>query len=133
MIAGHVQAVLDRLRANPNLTVFDGAVPGGVSPGQPYVVVYFNGLARLGDELTLRSTQRTGRIYCHSIGATAEAARIVAQHVATQLLDYVAEVPGWLSWPIRHESNQPPARDESTGEYVMDQIDTYVMQTQSSW
>lgn len=118
-------AVLDRLRANPYLTVHDGYVPDGAA--RPYVLVYMTGLDLVGEHLPMTSDTRTVRVYAHCVGDTAMSSRIIAGQVRTSLLDWQATAPGLVVFPARQEASNPPARDESTGELVMDQVDVYAI------
>lgn len=122
------RAILDLLAADTDLVSFDGHVPDGIEP--PYVQVYFTAGQRIGDELTMRSTARRLRVYCHCVGHTAATARVVAGRVQAALLDAVPVIPGRVVAPIRSEAaNQPPRRDESTGRLVMDLVEVYVLDT----
>lgn len=132
----HAQAVLDLLDADdqpPALVVYDGAVPNGATP--PYVLVYLVVSDPTG-ELPPDSTSvdmASGRVivlaYCHSVGANALAARMVADRVRAALLDVTPVIDGRECWPIRQDESRPPDRDESTGALVMDQVDVYRLET----
>lgn len=109
VLVPHAQAVLDLLRAVPNLTVYDG---GGVpaEPALPYCVLFMDwGAERTAMEAVTDLFE--GRAQVTSVGANALAARIVAQRVAAALLDVVPTVPGRTCWPITHEFSQPPRED----------------------
>lgn len=136
MIQAHAQAVLDLLDADntaPALVVHDGAVPSGATP--PYVVVYFTivtptaGQAPDSADINFDSRRLIVDAYCHSIGGTARAARIVAGRVRAALLNVRPTVTGRSAFPIRQQEGQPPQRDETTGVLVFDQIDVYRLQT----
>lgn len=116
-------AFLALLGTNTNLTVIDGDVPVGQEP--PYIVVYTAGGPDEGDNLGLRSNEATVRAYCHSVGETAAAARIIAGQAAATIVDQRLTVTGWSCGPIKRELSNPPERDESTGVVVMDQVDVY--------
>lgn len=118
--------------------VYDGGVPDtptGPRKAPPYRVVHLQyetpaaaeDPARTGFEdsrhpLTLRA-------YVHSVGETARAARAVADHTYEQLLGAELDVPGRVSYRIRHEDSQPPDRDESTGVAVYAAVDVYAVTT----
>lgn len=129
MIQDHADAVLELLRAapgSPGLAVVpppNGTVPSDLAP--PYVRVYITVQRPDGTDLSGQSDLAVCRVYLHQVGANDTAARAVAQRCAGVLLDVTPVVPGRVCWPIRHEANQPPDRDESTGLLVMDQVDTY--------
>jgi hypothetical protein len=121
-----ILALLDADNAPPALVVLDGKVPNGVVP--PYVLVYFaDNDPELADStpLTGRSERYVLRAYCHSVGGSGQAARMVADRVRTALLDVTPTVTGRSCWAIRREDGQPTQRDESTGTPVMDKIDVY--------
>lgn len=132
MLDAHAQAFLGLLDADngpPPLNVHDGKAPDGVDVDtDPYVLVYFSELRP--------DTTKEGATYgfqlratCHSVGGNAQAARMVSDRVMAAVLDRTAVVAGRSCFPIRHEDGQPPLRDESTGDLVMDLIDTYVLLT----
>jgi hypothetical protein len=126
--AAAILALLDADNTAPALVVLDGKVPTGTVA--PYVLVYFAAYdSETSRPLTLASQRAVVRAYCHSVGGNAKAARIVADRVRVALLDVVPTVAGRKCFPIRREDSQPPQRDESTGTTVMDQIDTYRLET----
>jgi hypothetical protein len=130
VIQAHADAVLDLLRAapgSPGLTVYPddaGVTPSGVTA--PYVRVYIAVERQDGTDLSGQSDLATCRVYAHSVGANDVAARAVAERVADALLDVVPVVADRACWPIRHEANLPPRRDESIGVMFITQSDTYV-------
>lgn len=136
MIDAHAQAVLALLAAvdDPPLTVYDGRVD--VSAGRPvdppYVLLYFAASDPLQTgslSLAHRSERHRLDIYAHCVGATARAARMVADQVRAALLDVVPVVPGRTCWPIRLEESRPPERDETTGVPVFDAVSVYRLQS----
>lgn len=113
----------------PPLVVCDGVVPSGTSVLAGYVVVYTT-ISRPSDDPDNSLTGRTGvwvaRWICHCVGGTASGARAVQQRVRTALLDVRPSVAGLTCGLIRMEGDeQPPQRDESTGQLVMDAVSTY--------
>ncbi|TBL44243.1 hypothetical protein EYA84_02025 [Verrucosispora sp. SN26_14.1] len=132
-VQAHAAAFLDLLRADDRLTVLDGEVPDEVRP--PYVLVYItvddsDGQSPdWGDGLDGDSGVVTARAYCHSVGGSADAARIVAGYVREDLLDREPPVEGRTQGKIRKDFSSPPVKDESTGVVVMDQIDVYRLRT----
>jgi hypothetical protein len=107
----HAEAILALLAAaDPSLVVYDGRVPA--SPAYPYCVLYLGwdaertGLCHVADKFN-------GRAQLTSVGATAPAARIVAQRVAAALKDVVPTIAGRVCWPIEHEFGQPPQEDRA--------------------
>ncbi|MFI2664883.1 tail completion protein gp17 [Micromonospora carbonacea] len=131
MIRAHCDAVLGMLQAAPgSLRVLDGAVPAGTVP--PYVLVYFaDADPELTDSAPMDGTSERFvlRVYAHSVGGNAAAARALGERVRTALLDQVPTVAGRVCWPIRREEGQLPQRDESTGVLVMDRIDVYRLES----
>lgn len=132
VIQAHAQAFLTLLAAAPGtpaLTVYDAAVPAGVTP--PYVVAYVMVETSPAEDsggasdLTLTSNRLAASLYLHAMGGNAAAARAVASRARTQLVDVTPTVTGRSCWPIRHIEAQPPQRDESTGQVVMDLVDVY--------
>lgn len=133
MIDEHAAAVLALLNAVddvPALVVHDGKVPNGAVA--PYVLVYFDDTdPELADSrpLTGASQRHVLRAICHSVGANATAARMVADRARTALLDVVPTVAGRRCQPIRREDGQPPQRDEDTGTPLFDKIDVYRLES----
>lgn len=134
-IQAHAQAVLNLLDADnvpPALVVHDGVVPSGVDPKtSPYVLVYFAtstpGAAAAPDKVPLTHDSDVVQVdaYCHSVGGSGAAARIVATRVRAALLNVTPTISGRVCMPIRHVDNQPPRRDEGTGSLVVDAVDVY--------
>jgi hypothetical protein len=124
----HADAVLDLLRADAQLTVYDGQVTG---TADHYVLVYtFRQLP--GGLIAPDKTSLTGdtttvdmRFYCHCVGANAVAARAVQARVEARLLDVVPTVVGRECFPIRWLDGQQHNRDEETLALVVDTVDVY--------
>jgi hypothetical protein len=133
----HADALLALLRADENLTVYPPpepepgqVVPVGARP--PYVSVHVR--VTVPPEgvrsITGEADRVVARAYCHSVGANDAQARLVAGRVMAALLNVRPVIAGRSCWPIRHEaSGGEPARDESTGTAVVDQIDVYRLET----
>lgn len=123
MITEHATAILTLLRADTNLTVFDGAPPDLTPP--PYVVAWIS----LDDEESVSLADEQGktnlRATIHSVGASGEAARIVSDRVRSALHNIRLGIAGRNSWKIRHSYGIPPQPDESTGRLVVDVVDVY--------
>jgi hypothetical protein len=127
MIDEHAAAVLALLQ--PGGATFDARVPDGTDPRTtPYILAYFSGSY---PDLAFRGVVHTFqlRITLHCVGGNATAARRVSDRGMAALLDVVPVVAGRACYPIRFEDSQPPQRDESTGQLVMDQIDSYVLRS----
>lgn len=128
-IQDHAEAGLDLLRAVSGLTVHDGLVPND-SPDH-YVLVYTfrlrpDGLAAPDRiPLTGASVGVDMRMYCHCVGATAQAARVIQGLVEGALLDVTPTVSGRTCFPIRLVDAQQTRRDEETLTPVFGQVDVY--------
>jgi hypothetical protein len=125
-----VLALLNAVNDVPALVVHDGRVPNGAMA--PYVLVYFDDSdPELTDSrpLTGASQRHVLRAICHSVGASGQAARMVADRVRTALLDVVPTVTGRTCMPIRREDGQPPQRDEDTGSTLFDKVDVYRLES----
>lgn len=124
----HADAVLDLLRADAQLTVYDGQVTG---TADHYVLVYtFRQLP--GGLIAPDKTSLTGdtttvdmRFYCHCVGANAIAARAVQARVEACLKDVTPAVAGRACFPIRWLDGQQHNRDEETLGLVVDTVDVY--------
>lgn len=130
MIDEHAAAVLALLDADngpPALNWHDGKVPTGVDPRvAPYVLVYFDSNdPESSKEAAPYRFQLTAT--CHSVGASARAARMVADRVRTALLAVAPVVAGRSCFPIAREQGVPPQRDETTGFSVFDEVDIYIL------
>jgi len=125
--AAVVLALLDADNAAPPLNVHDGKVPNGTDPSvSPYVLVYFDSNDP-EDDFEARPYVFVLTATCHCVGASAQAARMVADRVRTALYNVTPTVSGRSCFQIEREPGMPPQRDETTGSTVMDQIDTYVL------
>lgn len=127
------QVGLDLIAADSALTVYDGSVPNGAA--RPYVLIYTS-ISRPSDDLDNPLNGRSGvwtiRWICHCVADNAKAARGIAQRVRTQLLDVVPVVAGLSCSPIRMDGDSlPPQRDETTGDLVMDAVETYRLRATS--
>jgi hypothetical protein len=128
--AAAMKALLDAVVGPPELVVYDGKVPKGVTG--PYVLIYFDDSdPELADSrpLTGASQRHITRAITHSVGVTAEAARMVADMVRAAWLDVRPTVAGRTCQPIRREDGQPPQRDEETLEAVYDKVDVYRLES----
>jgi hypothetical protein len=126
--------LLDADNGPPPLVVFDGVVPAGTPVNAGYVLVY-SYLSRPSDDPDNPATGRSGVWVCrwilHNVGATASAARAIAERSRTALLDIRPTVSGLSCGLIRLEDAQPPQRDETTGGPVMDAVQTYSLRATS--
>ena len=131
-VQDHANAVLNLLRADPLLTVYDGQVTG---TADHYALVYtFRQLP--GGELAPDKTPLTGdtttvdmRFYIHCVGADAVAARAIQARVQTALQDVTPSVAGRACFPIRWVEGQQAQRDEDTLSLVVDNVDVYSLVT----
>lgn len=122
MIDEFATAVLARLRADTKLLrVYDGAPPDKTAA--PYVVVWVSTDNEGSERLTVDTSHASLRVITHSVGDTAQGARIIASRVRDALLDVRMPVAGYRAHPLRHEYGLPPTADQSTGHWVLDAID----------
>jgi hypothetical protein len=124
----HANAVLNLLRADMSLTVYDGRVDG---TADHYALVYtFRQLP--GGELAPDKTSLTGdtttvdmRFYIHCVGVDGIASRAVQARVQAALLDVTPTVSGRACFPIRWVEGTQVSRDEETLSAVFDAVDVY--------
>lgn len=126
----HADAILDLLRADPELVVCDGTVPQGTVP--PYCVVHFaDADPELADSRGLdgASTRHVTHAYVHSAGSNNIAVRAVRQRVRAALLDVRPTIAGRSCMPIRREDGQPARSDEETGSPLISAVDVYRLES----
>lgn len=126
LIQDHANAWLALLDPEPNLTIYDGAVPNGAVA--PYALGYFAGARPLeggGNALDGLAREFTSRAIFHCVGADQIAARAVAAKVESRLLDVRPVITGRTCGLIRQESVLDPVRDETTGSLFMDMVTVY--------
>jgi hypothetical protein len=128
-VEDHVESGLALLRTNTNLTVYDGLVPKDAP--NAYVVVHTfrqrpDGLTA-PDKVPLTGTSVAVdmRMYCHCVGSTAAAARLVQGQVEATLLDMTPTVTGRSCFPIRLIDGAQSQPNEETGASVWDNVDVY--------
>jgi hypothetical protein len=128
----HADAVLALLAAglDTHVSVFDGQVPDPTPDvaSKPWVLVYFQPTwptDGAGNSLDGQSQTCRLRIYTHSIGATAAAARSVGGQARAALLNARPAVTGRICGLIRWVDGNPPDRDETLGTLVMDKVDVW--------
>ncbi len=92
----HAAAILSLLST---MTVYDGTVPA--SPSYPYVALYISPLNADDNDITFSSNEQRYDIHLTCVGATAASARVMADKVATALLDKSPTVSGRQCWPLR--------------------------------
>lgn len=125
--------LLVRLRALPNLTVYDGKVDDGAT--LPYAVAYFTMTTASGDaapgavDLTLDSQTIDLTLYLHNVAGNGAAARVVQWKTRTALVNARLTVAGRRCWPVRQIDDAPAVRDESTGKLIVDLTDVYRLRT----
>lgn len=127
-IQDHADAVLNLLRADALLTVYDGQVTG---TADHYVLVYAFRQLPGGDTapdktpLTGDTTTVDMRFYCHCVGVDAIAARAIQGRVQAALLDVTPLVAGRACFPVRWIDGTQSDRNEETGALVVDAVDVY--------
>lgn len=135
-IQEHADWVLEQLRADTDLTVYDGTVPK--SPAPRYVLVYL--MLQTPDGLAAPDKVRLSNdsdvidlwIYCHCVGTgqlAASNARAVAGRARNQLLNVQPVIAGRVCFPVRWREGQPPQRNEETLTTVLDLVDVYGLVT----
>ena len=92
----HAAAVISLLSG---VTVYDGDVPA--DPSYPYVAFYLSPVLAHENDLTMASLRQEYDVHLTCVGATAASARIMADKVATALLDQSPSVSGRQCWPMR--------------------------------
>jgi hypothetical protein len=112
-----VDGILALLRADTNLTVYDGAPPA--SPAYPIVIVYGNNGTRTPSDVAGRSRQVDVRVQCTVHAVSTESARIVADRVVAALVDRVPTATGFACGPVRQESSPPSYADDSIAQPVV--------------
>lgn len=128
MIREHAAAVIALLDAVADLTVYDGHVPS--EPAFPYAVVYADNGTRSEVSIGFASDQLSMLVQVTSVGATADAARIIADKVSTALLDITPTITGRICAPIRLEDTRPAIEDRDvtipgTGSHPIYGVDVY--------
>ena len=118
---------LDLLRADPRLHVHPGLVPSGAT--LPYVVVWSSISRAPDDDQDDAARQRMVRWSCHSVGANADAATMVAGWVADAML--TGEKPvvaGFDCGPVYEDQGPVPLPpNETLGTAVYDVSVVYAM------
>lgn len=133
----HADAVLGLLLVglDPHISVFDGKVPDPMPDvaANPWVLVYFSAgwpLDGVANSLDGTAVTYRQRVFVHSTGASAAAARAVAGQARAALLNVRPAISGRTAWPIRWaDGGNPPDLDETLGFPVMDQVDVYELTT----
>jgi hypothetical protein len=131
-IQDHADALLDLLRADADLTVYDGLVPK--TPASRYVLVYLlvqtPGGLEAPDKVRLDNNSEVIDLwaYCHCVGGgqnAASNARAVSGRVRAALLNVKPSLPGRVVFPIRWRESSPPQRNEDLLSPVVDLVDVY--------
>ncbi|MHB9004004.1 MAG: hypothetical protein ACYC6C_08055, partial [Coriobacteriia bacterium] len=124
MIRAHVDVVLARLRGDAVLAgaTFDGRVEG--TP-EAYCVVYAGGGVRKSERLTGRSVFADFSFTIHSVGSTAEQARLVEERVLAQLVDWVPTVVGRNCRRMVHAVSRPVGMDNDVSPPLFYGVDVF--------
>jgi hypothetical protein len=115
-VSGHRKAHSDAFMAllavgKPStIGLFSGEVPPLTRP--PYILIYF-------------AFERIAEAPANNLGASNDAAGIVADHVEGAVLDKYLDVNGWETGKVRQDSALDPNPDESTAELWLDAVQTY--------
>lgn len=123
----HVAAILDRIRAHPDLAdhVYDGP-PDDDSRPDWYIAVYVGSPSEVQARYTGPRTQLDYTITTHSVGGNPAQARSTARMVAGQLTDHPLAVEGRACRPLTHPVGRPLERDTDTNPalwLIADQFD----------
>lgn len=129
MLAEQVSAYLARLRADDYLkpVVFDGSVP--LLNGQPrneYVAVYANSGTHSAERLDHRQVQHLVTFTVHCVSLNPGTARILAEHVLAQSLDWRPALAGRKFWRMTHPVSQPVRNEQDVSPnlwFTVDQFD----------
>lgn len=111
MISEHTAPILAALDGLA-VPFSDGRVPNGTNP--PYVVGYISVTTPEAACLEAAADRVTCTVITHSVGANADAARIVADQVVAVLLGLRPTVPGRDCGWVRLIDDQPMRRDEES-------------------
>jgi hypothetical protein len=133
LLQDHADAVLGLLYAS-DLTVYPSETGGAATvPNEappPFVSVHLAVYRPNGGRLTTRSTRMVARIYANCVGADDIQARGVSDLVAAALLDVRPTIAGRTCFPIRHETQQqPPREDESAGALLVTLTEIYRLES----
>ncbi len=74
--------------------------------------------------------QRRITYWVHSVASTAEQARLVADHVDDQLINWVPEIDGWNCRRLTPAASQPVQRDSDIHPALYFQVDQFDLWTQ---
>lgn len=109
-VNGHVQAVIDRIRTDPQLAsvVFDGDVKGNP---ERYVNVWNDTGYWGGHDFHIHQVDADVTFTIHSVGMTRQQAVWVSDRVRALLLDWTPIIPGRRCWRIRSAGSQPVQKD----------------------
>lgn len=129
----HAQVALAILTADGNQPVYPGVAPDGVVP--PYVLVYtVVEWPATGDGNTFDGHTGTcvTRWYTHSVGATDQSTRAIANRVRQLLVNVHPTVAGRSCGLIQQEAALPLVPNETAGSLVQDLAAVYVLTTYPS-
>jgi hypothetical protein len=121
-------AVLNRLKANPDLTAitFEGVV---ASRPQKYVTVFMDNGFRESERVTARNTRATFTVTVHSVGSTPEQVQWVAERVFAQLVNWTPSIEGRRSSRSRHVVSRPIDVDTGPNPPAFFSVDQFEIET----
>lgn len=124
MIREHINAVLSRLRAHPDLKdiVYQGIV---TTRPTKYCSVFVNNGDRTQERYTGGQWTADFTITVHSVGSTPEQAQWVAERVYEQLLGARLSVPGRSARPVRAQSALPVQTDRDVSPPLFYTVDEF--------
>lgn len=111
-------AVLAMVRAAlpPDVTVYDGLVPPGVTPPTRYAIAYFDDGTLAAVAACNDSDSATLRGQVTSVAPTREMASWIATKIRDAVVDATPAVDGWVCGRIQHVFSERPGRDETVAE-----------------
>lgn len=106
----HKQAVLALLATDPQLEVYEGAVPPKATR---YVRLHWPPTHPVDERLASVGSAYTFEFFTESVGSTPDQAQWVADRLFAVLFNQRVQVPGRVSRRIKHESSTPVDEDKS--------------------
>lgn len=125
MILNHLDAILARLRANPDLAgiVYDEKIPTGATK---YVNVFVNTGFDDDPRFTGPTMRTTFTFTIHSVGGNRRQSLWVAERVREQLVNFTPTVTNRQCGRLEHPISRPVLADTSSNPplwYAVDQFD----------
>jgi len=128
-VGAHVQAVIDRLRSDPQLAsvVFDGDVKGNP---ERYVNVWHDTGYWEGHDAHEHQVDVEVTITVHSVGQVDRRQAVwVSDRVRALLLDWKPTIPGRACWRMRSAGSQPVQKDTDTTPPKFFAVDRFILRS----